>query len=217
MPQPTDRGDVTSVSIVGAGNMGTAIAGIAAKAGATVQIIARDEAKARALADEIGGSSSGVIGDPLTGSIVVLALPYAAISDVLGVYQPALSGKIVVDISNPIDFVTFDGLVVPADGSAAGEIATLLPAAKVVKAFNVNFAATLATGTVGISPVTVLVAGGDPDAKAAVIALVRDGGLRAEDIGSLNRARDLESVGLLQVTMASREMISWAGGFAVAK
>jgi predicted dinucleotide-binding enzyme len=207
---------MTSVSIVGAGNMGSAIAAIAAKAGATVQIIARDEAKARTLAGEIGGSS-GVIGDPLTGSIVVLALPYAALAEVLGVYRPALSGRIVVDISNPIDLVTFDGLVVPADGSAAGEIATLLPDAKVVKAFNVNFAATLAKGTVGDSPVTVLVAGDDPDAKAAVVALVRDGGLQAEDAGSLNRARDLESVGLLQITMAAREMISWAGGFAVTK
>jgi predicted dinucleotide-binding enzyme len=216
MRQPTDRGDVTSVSIVGAGDMGSAIAGIAAKAGAAVQIIARDEAKARALAAEIGGSS-GVIGDPLTGSIVVLALPYAALSDVLGVYRLALSGRVVVDICNPIDLATFDGLVVPADGSAAREIATLVPAARVVKAFNVNFAATLTTGTVGISPVTVLVAGDDPDAKAAVIALVRAGGLQAGDAGSLNRARDLESVGLLQVTMAAREMISWAGGFAVAK
>ena len=61
------------------------------------------------------------------------------------------------------------------------------------------------------------VAGDDPDAKAAVITLVRDGGLLAEDVGSLNRARDLESVGLLQVTMAARKMISWAGGFAVAR
>jgi hypothetical protein len=216
MGQPIDGGNVISVSIVGAGKMGAAIAGIAAKAGATVQVIARDGEKARVLAGEVGGAS-GVIGDPLTGSIVVLALPYAALAEVLGVYQPALSGKIVVDISNPIDFETFDGLVVPADGSAAGEIAILLPAARVVKAFNVNFAATLATGTVGISPVTVLVAGDDPDAKATVITLVRDGGLQAEDVGSLNRARDLESVGLLQVTMAAREMISWAGGFAVAK
>jgi predicted dinucleotide-binding enzyme len=216
MGQPIDGGNVISVSIVGAGKMGAAIAGIAAKAGATVQVIARDGEKTRVLAGEVGGAS-GVIGDPLTGSIVVLALPYAALAEVLGVYQPALSGKIVVDISNPIDFETFDGLVVPADGSAAGEIAILLPAARVVKAFNVNFAATLATGTVGISPVTVLVAGDDPDAKATVITLVRDGGLQAEDVGSLNRARDLESVGLLQVTMAAREMISSAGGFTVAK
>ncbi|MDQ1584376.1 MAG: 8-hydroxy-5-deazaflavin:NADPH oxidoreductase [Microbacteriaceae bacterium] len=207
---------MTKVSIIGVGNMGSAIARIAARSGADIQLLARDHDKATALAGELGGSA-GRIGDPLTGDIVVLALPYGALSDVLAAYQPGLAGKIVVDITNPIDYSTFDGLVVPAEGSAAGEIAALLPAAKIVKAFNVNFAATLASGTVGGSPATVLVAGDDADAKSAVITLVRDGGLQAEDAGSLNRARDLESVGLLQVTMAVREMISWAGGFAFAK
>jgi predicted dinucleotide-binding enzyme len=140
-----------------------------------------------------------------------------ALTEGLAAYQPGLAGKVVVDITNPIDYTTFDGLVVAANGSAAGEVAALLPAAKVVKAFNVNFAATLAAGTVGGSPATVLVAGDDADAKSAVITLVRNGGLQAEDVGSLNRARDLESIGLLQVTLAVRETISWAGGFAFAK
>ena len=82
----------------------------------------------------------------------------------------SLAGKVVVDITNPLNFETFDSLVVPADGSAAAEIAAALPHSKVLKAFNTTFAATLASGTVGPAPTTVLIAGDDADAKALLAA-----------------------------------------------
>ena len=90
-----------------------------------------------------------MIGDELTGELVVLAVPYASIADVLGHYSDGLSGKVVIDISNPINFTTFDELVVPSDSSAAAEIAKDIPDAAVVKAFNINFGETLASGTNG--------------------------------------------------------------------
>jgi predicted dinucleotide-binding enzyme len=121
----------------------------------------------------------------------------------------------VVDITNPLNFETFDELVVPAGGSAAAEIQRALPGARVLKAFNTNFAATLASGRVGESATTVLVAGDDAEAKAALIAGVAAGGLRAIDAGSLKRAHELEAVGFLQLTLAADEKISWTGGFAV--
>lgn len=103
----------------------------------------------------------------------------------------------------------------PADGSAAAELATALPDAKVVKAFNTNFAATLASRKVGAETPAVLVAGDDTDAKQAVTDAVTAGGLDAVDVGSLRRARELEALGFLQLTLAVGEKLPWTGGFAV--
>ena len=94
-------------------------------------------------------------------------------------------GKVVVDITNPLNFQTFDSLTVPADSSAAAQLAAALPHSRVVKAFNTNLAATLASGTVGEVPVTVLIADDGSQAKAVVADVVTAGGLRAIDAGTL--------------------------------
>jgi len=112
------------------------------------------------------------------------------------------AGKVVVDITNPLNFETFDSLTVPADGSAAAEIAAALPQSRVLKAFNTTFAATLASGTVGPVSTTVLIAGDDADAKALLAGVVAAGGLRALDAGALSRARELEALGFVQLTLA---------------
>ena len=187
---------MTTVSILGKGTMGSAIAGIAQKAGHTVEQFDSSDAD-----------------KPVTGDIVVLALPYPAVSDVLAQRADQLDGKIVVDITNPVNFQTFDSLDVPADSSAAAQIATALPTARVVKAFNTNFGATLAAGTVGDQPTTVLIAGDDADAKAQLSDLVTAGGLNAVDAGSLARARELESLGFLQISLAAAGKTAWTSGF----
>lgn len=207
---------MTSISIIGTGNMGSAIAGVAAKAGAKAQVLARDLAKAEELAAQTGATAA-TVGDALTGDIVVLAVPFSAVDEILATYGDQLDGRTIVDLTNPVDFATFDGLVVPADSSAAAVVADKAPAAKVIKAFNTNFGATLATGAVGAVTTTVLVAGDDDAAKSAVIELVRAGGLDALDAGALTRARELEAIGFLQITLAAREQIGWTGGFAIAK
>jgi hypothetical protein len=189
---------MTHVSIIGTGNMGSAIAGLLTKGGNTVeQFNQADHDK------------------PVTGDIVVLAVPYSALSDIVSRRADQLGGRIVVDITNPVNFETFDSLTVAADGSAAAELAAALPSSRVLKAFNTTFAGTLASGTVGDLVTTVLVAGDDADAKSALIAVVTAGGLRAIDTGALSRARELESVGFLQITLAAAEKISWTGGFGV--
>lgn len=202
---------MSTVTIIGAGNIGTAVAGIAVDAGAQVQVLARDAAKA-AVHPAV---TAGTFGEEITGDIVVLALPYPALADVVATYAGQLASKTVVDVTNPLDFATFDSLVVPADGSAAAELAAQLPGASVLKAFNTNFAATLATKTVGDLPTTVLVAGDDSSAKQGLIDLVEAGGLRALDAGSLKRARELEALGFLQLTFAATEKTSWTTGFAL--
>ena len=92
-------------------------------------------------------SASPTAPRPVTGDIVVLAVPYPAVSAVIAERGDTLAGKIVVDITNPLNFETFDSLTVPADSSATAEIAAALPASRVLKAFNTTFAGTLAAGT----------------------------------------------------------------------
>jgi 8-hydroxy-5-deazaflavin:NADPH oxidoreductase len=187
------------ISIIGSGNMGQVIAGLAAKGGNTVETVNTSDA-----------------GRAVTGDIVVLAVPYGSVAAVIAERGDQLAGKVVVDITNPVNFETFDGLTVPADGSAAAVIAAALPGSTVVKAFNTNFAATLASGSVGGRPTAVLIAGDDADAKALLAGVVGAAGLRAIDAGGLSRARELEAIGFLQITLAAGEKISWTGGFAVA-
>ena len=189
---------MTTVSILGTGNMGPAIASVVEKGGNTAELFSRSDAD-----------------KPITGDIVILAVYYASIAEILDQRSEQLADKIVVDITNPVNLETFDGLVVPADSSAAAEIAAALPNSRVIKAFNTNFAATLASGTVGDQPTTVLIAGDDADAKNALTEVITAGGLRAIDAGSLRRARELEAIGFLSITLAAAEKISWTGGFAV--
>ena len=92
-----------------------------------------------------------------------------------------------------LDFQTFDSLTVPADSSAAAQIAAALPHSAVLKAFNTNFAATLAAGTTGEAPATVLIAGDNTQAKALLADVVTAAGLRAIDAGALRRARELRA------------------------
>jgi predicted dinucleotide-binding enzyme len=205
---------MTTVTVIGAGNFGSVVAGIAAKGGTGIQVLARDVEKARAVAGPLGGTA-GTVGDEVTGDVVVLAVPYGAVTDVLSAYPDAFDGKVLVDVSNPVDFSTFDDLMVPADSSAAKLLQDAAPGAKVVKAFNTNFGGTLATGELGGVPTTVLVAGDDAAAKETLVDLATAAGLRAVDAGSLKRARELEAVGFLQMTLAGAEKISWAGGLAL--
>jgi NADPH-dependent F420 reductase len=189
---------MTHVTIIGSGNMGQAISGLVSKGGNTVELLRHSDT-----------------GKPVTGDIVVLAVPHAAIPDILATRGDQLVGKVVVDITNPLNFQTFDSLTVPADSSAAAQIAASLPQSRVVKAFNTNLAATLASGTVGEVPVTVLIAGDDSQSRALLADVVTAGGLRAIDAGTLRRARELEALAFLQISLAAQGKVPWTGGFAM--
>lgn len=143
---------------------------------------------------------AGQVGDPLAGDVVVLAVWYAVVDDVLGRYGGQLDGKIVVDITNPIDVDGFEPLKLDA-GSAAQEIAAKAPGAKVVKAFNTTFAGTLGEGRVAGEPLDVLIASDSDDAKETVSQIVSDAGLRPIDAGPLKRARELEALGYLHMVL----------------
>ena len=206
---------MSKVTVIGTGNMGTQIATLAAKGGAEVQVLDRQVDKAQALASSVNGVA-GVVGDALTGDVVVLAVPYPAVTELIDTYGDQLAGRTVVDITNPVDFATFDSLVVPADTSAGAQIAAQLPSSAVLKAFNTTFAGTLASGSLGGVPTTVLVAGDDAEAKARFTEVFSPV-VTVVDAGSLRRARELEALGFLQMTLAAAEKVSWTGGFATVK
>ncbi|WP_416418196.1 NADPH-dependent F420 reductase [Paenarthrobacter aromaticivorans] len=205
---------MTSISIIGTGKMGSAIADVSARAGASIQIIRR-RAGAGSSAER-SDTDYGLVGDELTGDLVVLAVPYEAYPNILEHYRGRLTGKVLIDISNPIDFTTYDELLVPPDSSTAVELSKTLPAGvSVVKAFNVNLGDTLSTGSNGTTPTTVLFAGDDPEAKIAVGAFLEAAGLRGVDAGPLSRARELEAMGFLQLILAAVGKTRYESGFAL--
>jgi predicted dinucleotide-binding enzyme len=189
------------ITIIGTGNMARGIATRALAGGHTITLRGHQPGTAESLASELSGDvRAGTVGDPLAGGVVVLAIPYGAVEDVVGTYAGQLDDKVVIDITNPVDFSTFTPLTLEA-GSAAQEIAQKAPGAKVVKAFNTTFAGTLVEGQVAGQPLDVLIASDDTDAKRVVSQIVEDGGLRPIDAGTLARAHELEAVGYLHMAL----------------
>ena len=124
-------------------------------------------------------------------------------------------GKIVVDISNPVNTDTFDALVVGPGTSAAEEIAALLPGAAVVKAFNTTFAGPLTAGTTGGLPLDVFIASDSGKARNEVAAFVSAAGLRPLQVGGLHHARELEGFELLVMALQANpayESFNWGTG-----
>jgi NADPH-dependent F420 reductase len=196
------------VTIIGAGMMGRGIGTRLLAGGTDVELIDKDPASAGKLAQELAGQAkaSATVGKTgrLGGEIIVLALPYGAAADVVAEYGEQLAGKIVIEISNPVDFSTME-LLTPVDSSAAEEVAKLVPReTPVVKAFNTTFAQTLVDGQVASQQLEVLIAGDDDAAKDKVAALVEAGGLKPIDVGMLRRARQLEHLGLLHMSLQER-------------
>jgi predicted dinucleotide-binding enzyme len=188
---------MTTITIIGSGNMATAIGTRAAKHGHTVELMSRNTAKAQALADQIGdGATVGTYGDIPTGDIVIVAVVYSGVVDAVSSFGDALAGKILVDISNPFN-ADASGLVTPS--SAAQEVAAVAPDnAHVVKAFNTIFGHVLAKGT----PLDAFIAGDSAEAKATVGAFLGSLELRPLDAGGLQAAGLLEQAGLLLMGLA---------------
>jgi 8-hydroxy-5-deazaflavin:NADPH oxidoreductase len=160
-----------------------------------LKIVGRQAESAEKVVEELGGGS---VVDTPEGDVIVVALYYNDAREAAEQHREQLSGKVAVDVSNPVN-ESFDALVVPPDGSATEELAGLAPEARWVKAFNTSFANTLTSGEVAGEPLDVLIAGDDDAAKEAVATLARDGGLRPVDAGGLGRARELEAAGLLHM------------------
>ncbi len=203
------------ITIVGTGNMARAIASRALAGGHAVMFVGTHISKADDLADEMTGEGPVGSSEEVEGDVVVLAVPYTQAPHAVRQHADALDGRVVVDITNPVDLGVLEPLDTAPFGSGAEVIADVAPdGARVVKAFNTTFAGTLLAGAVDGRPLDVFLAGDDEDAKATVAALARDGGLRPIDAGRLARARELEALGYLH--MAVQPALGTAFGSAVA-
>lgn len=190
---------MSSISIIGTGNMARAIGALAVAGGNAVEIIGRNQAKAADLAKTLGGSATtGEFGAVPAGDIVIVSVLYADVVPVVTQYGDALAGKVIVDISNPFNSAA-DGLAIPDGTSIAQEVAKAAPAsASVVKAFNTIFGVVLAQGR----PLDVFIAGDDAQAKRGMKVFIESLGLRPLDVGGLNMAHWLEGTGLVMMGLA---------------
>ncbi|QYN17351.1 NADPH-dependent F420 reductase [Amycolatopsis sp. DSM 110486] len=190
---------MSSITLIGTGNMARTIGTLAVAGGNTVEVIGRDAAKSAALAKTLGGgATAGTFGAAPAGDIVILAVLSDGAVPVVREFRDALAGKIIVDITNPFN-ATGTGLAVPHNTSVAQSVAEAAPAsAHVVKAFNTLFRHVLAQG----GPVDVFMAGDDVQAKASVSTFIESLGLRPRDTGDLSMAHWVEGAGVLTMGLA---------------
>ena len=156
---------------------------------------------------EVSSYEEGIKGD-----LVILALWYPVNLSVAEQFKEQLAGKVVIDIANPLN-ETFDGLATQPGSSSAEELAQALPDSKIVKAFNTTFAGTLVNGEVSGQPLDVFIAGDDVNAKTTVADLSRSSGLNPVDAGSLERARQLEGLGFLGISLQQPHDLGFMSGW----
>ena len=173
------------IGIIGDGNVGSALARGFLRAGHDVRAIGRDKQAIRETAS--------------WSEIVLLAVPFGAIDNVVRDAGDALAGKTVVDVTNALDATM--NLAVGFTTSGAEELQKKLPKARIVKAFNTVFAQHMDTGRLGDKPLTAFVAADDAAAKKTVLELARGIGFDAVDAGPLKNARLLEPLALFNIQL----------------
>ena len=211
-----------NVTIIGAGNMGRGIGTRAAAGGHSVTFVDANPNVAEQAAADVKKSarngaqvSTSSLGDAQLGDVVVLAVWYGVNLDLAKQLGDKLTGKVVVDIANPLNS-TYDGLATAPNSSSAEDLAKVVaPGAKVVKAFNTTYAGTLVVGQVDDRPLDVFIAGDDAEAKARVTQLVKDGGMRPIDTGALSRARQIEGMQLLHIVTQGTLGTNWGSAIKI--
>ncbi len=199
------------IAIIGAGNVGRALATSSVRAGHAVVISSSDRVDAQTVATAVGATAAATNELAVAGAdLVILAVPYPAEPELAAALAPALTGKVVVDVSNPLKP---DLSGVATTTSAAEELQALLPEAIVVKALNTAFASRQADPMVDGEQLDGYVAADDATAKAAVLEFVASIGFRPIDAGSLAMARSLEAMALLNITLQVRNGWPWQSGW----
>jgi len=201
------------IAVIGTGNVGKALGGSFARAGHDVTFAAQDDAKTREVADELGATAA-----PTTeaaardAEVIVLAVPYAAMSGVAGQIAPFAKDKVVIDVTNPLKS-DYSGLATEGGPSGAERLAEPLVGAHVVKAFNTLFATVQADPTALGATVDALYATDDDEARAVVTALAQSVGFRPIYVGPLTAARELEALAWLNIRLQLLSNGSWTTAF----
>lgn len=198
------------VTVIGSGNVGSAIARAAKNAGMEVTVADIAAGKLEALAEELGIDTSTELAKASSAAdIIALAVPFAAVADVASELADIVAGKIVIDATNPIGG---EGPV-NLERSGAETIQDLLPGARVVKAFNTVFAGNQDTAEVDGVQLDGFVASDDGDAKAEVSRFLEQVGFRVIDSGPLAAARYLEAMAILNISLNAANKWPWRTGW----
>ena len=197
------------VAIIGAGNVGKALATSITRAGHEVTLSASSPESAQEAAAQVGAQSAATNTDAVRDAeVVILAVPFVgAGQEVAAEIRDAVDGKTIVDVTNPLK-PDYSGLA--TDTSAADEFQKLLPAASVVKAFNTIFASNQANPSTEIDG---FVAGDDDKAKQRVISLVQSVGFAPVDVGPLSAARHLEGMAFINIGLNAANGWSWTSAW----
>jgi hypothetical protein len=189
------RRALMKIGIIGAGNVGSALATGSARAGHAVTISSKDGATAQRVAADVGAAAAASNRDAVADAdTVILAVPFDAVAAIVGELGAALDGKVLIDVTNHFAPDQLDGQ------SNAERIQGMAPGTRVVKAFNTVFAAHQADPRIDGIPLDGFVAG-DDGAKRTVLELVRSLGLRPIDAGPLAMARALEGMAVLNISL----------------
>ena len=183
------------IAIIGAGNVGGALAAKWAKVGHTVTVAGRDQEKTKAKAQQVGAKAASAKDAARDADVVVFAVPPANLVEAAKALGD-LNGKVVIDATNIV------GPAARTSESPALALAKALPGAKVVKTFNTAFAQIHAeTKDKPERPSQVLV-GDDQDAKDTVKVLIEEAGFEPFDAGGLDLAPDLEGFARINIALA---------------
>jgi NADPH-dependent F420 reductase len=201
------------IGIIGAGNVGGALASAATTAGHEVTVTAANQEHAAKVAEQTGAT---VAEDPAQAAqgahVAVLAVPAAAAAEVLGqLGDAAVAGTVIVDVTNPLNDTYSD--LTTSGTSHVEQLAAGAPQAKLVKAFNTILASRLGNPHEDGQPLDGFYAGDDEAAKDTVAQLLGSLGFRPIDAGSLRMARSLEELGFLNISLNARNGWSWQSGW----
>jgi 8-hydroxy-5-deazaflavin:NADPH oxidoreductase len=202
----------TIAVIGGTGKLGTAIARRLAKAGRKVIIGSRSAQSAERAAAELGLGLTGLANADaaIAGSILIVTVPFAAQQQTLAEIAPHVAGKIVVDTTVPLVPPKVMRVQLPPEGSAAQRAQKLLgPDVRVVSAFHNVAAHKLATDQ-DIN-CDVLVFGDDKSARAEVVALVAQTGLRGIHGGALANSAAAEAMTSVLIFINKTYQVDGAG------
>jgi len=190
------------IAIIGAGNVGGNLGKLWTAKGHGVTFGVRDplSPKVKALLKGAGPSATAThVADACAAAdLIVLAVPWDVAEDV--VKQVDLTGKILVDATNPIA----PGLELATDHHTSGaeRVAVWAAGAQVVKAFNTIGANNLEDPRFGEQDATMFICGDETEAKDVVKSLAEELGFEAVDAGSLSNARLLEPMAMLWIRLA---------------
>ena len=189
-----------NIAIIGAGNVGGALAKSSVRAGHTVTLSAKDPSHAEAKAKETGARAVSKTADAVNAAdVVTLAVPFTAVDSVIAELGDALAGKVLIDVTNRMKR---EAIAESVDGtSAAEQIQKKAPKAKVAKAFNYAFASKQADPDLDGQSIDGYVASDDADAKKTTLELARSIGYQPIDAGPLAMARPLEAMAILNIPL----------------